>query len=195
MELLPLWIVIGVIVLLLIMAIVLYNSLVALSKQVDTAWAGIGVQLKRRNDLFGNLVPAVKGYAHHEKEIIDSFSEARKAIAVAAQSGSIEDADASELSFGKAIQGMRAIAEAYPDLKANQNFMQLQEEIADTEGKIQAARRFYNSGVQQYNTKITIFPNNILASLFKFGPRELWDTADRELLDAGLGNTNTGIAF
>ncbi|MDR2524380.1 MAG: LemA family protein [Candidatus Nomurabacteria bacterium] len=195
MELLWLWIVLGAAVLILLFVWATYNSLVRLSKRIDEAWADIGAQLKRRNDMLGNLVTTVKGYTKHEADILNKFSDARKAVAAAVESGNVRDAAESEVSFGKAIQGMRMISEAYPDLKANQNFMHLQEEIVDTEDKIQAARRFYNGGVREYNIKITIFPNNLFASILKFGARELWDTADHAELDKGLDKSATEIKF
>jgi LemA protein len=185
----------GLIVVALLFTWATYNSLVRLSKRIDEAWAEIGVQLKRRNDLFGNLMSAVKGYAKHESDILNKFSEARKAVAAAVNSGKVEDTAASEVSFGQAVQGMRMISEAYPELKANQNFMELQRSIEDTEDKIQASRRFYNGGVRDYNIKITVFPNNIFASMLKFGPRELWDTEDHAALDEGLDKSATKISF
>jgi LemA protein len=153
------------------------------------------VQLKRRNDLFGNLMATVKGYAKHESDILNKFSEARKAVAAAVSSGEVKDTAKSEVSFGQAVQGMRMISEAYPDLKADQNFLELQRSIEDTEDKIQASRRFYNGGVRDYNIKITVFPNNVFANMLKFGPRELWDTEDHAELDEGLDKSSTKIEF
>ncbi len=159
-------IVVGALLLLLIIVLwVTYNGFVKTNARIDEAWADIGVQLKRRNDLFGNLVPTIQGYAKHEQGIMSKFAEARNAVAKAVQSGNLQDTENAEVSFGQAIQGMRMISEQYPDLKANQNFLQMQSAIEDTENKIQASRRFYNAGVQTLNAKVQMFPSNIIAGM------------------------------
>ncbi len=189
-------IVVGALLLLLIIVLwATYNGFVKVNARIDEAWADIGVQLKRRNDLFGNLVPTIQGYAKHEQGIMSKFAEARNAVAKAVQSGNLQDTENAEVSFGQAIQGMRMISEQYPDLKANQNFLQMQSAIEDTENKIQASRRFYNAGVQTLNAKVQMFPSNIIAKMFGFKAREMWDTKDHAVLDEGLPAENTKVAF
>lgn len=153
-----------------------YNGLVTLRNRVEEAWSDITVQLKRRTDLIPNLVNSVKGYATHEKEVFEKVTEARSAIMNA--QGVADTAKAENMMEG-ALKSLFAVAEAYPDLKANQNFLQLQQELVDTEDKIQAARRFYNGGVRDLNTKIQIFPANIVAGMFGFQAKEFFDVEDR----------------
>lgn len=172
MDLLWLWILIGVVVVLAIFVIATYNGLVTLKNRVDEAWSDITVQLKRRVDLIPNLVNTVKGYASHEKEVFEKVTEARSAIQNAT---GVQDAAAGENMLEGALKSLFAVAEAYPDLKANQNFAQLQQELVDTEDKIQAARRFYNGGVRDLNTKIQLFPNNIFAGMLGFKEREFFE--------------------
>ena len=171
-----LWIVLGIVVLLAVFMWATYNSLVTLKIRVDEAWSDITVQLKRRLDLIPNLVNTVKGYAAHESGVFEKVTEAR-ANALSAQ-GPKETAEA-ENQFEGALKSLFAVAEAYPDLKANQNFIQLQQELVDTEDKIQAARRFYNGGVRDLNTKIKVFPNNIFAGMLGFTEREFFEVEDR----------------
>lgn len=171
-----LWIVLGIIAVLAIFLWVTYNGLVTLKVRVDEAWSDITVQLKRRLDLIPNLVNSVKGYAAHESGVFERVTEAR-ANALSAQ-GVKETAEA-ENQFEGALKSLFAVAEAYPDLKANQNFIQLQNELVDTEDKIQASRRFYNGGVRDLNTKIQIFPNNIFAGMLGFSQREFFEVEDR----------------
>jgi LemA protein len=158
-------IVIVVVVLLVIIFGAMYNSLVRLNVRADEAWSDITVQLKRRYDLIPNLVNTVKGYAKHESGVFEKVTEAR-ANALSAQ-GPAETAKA-ENQFSDTLKSLFAVAEAYPDLKASQNFQQLQAELTDTEDKIQAARRFYNGVVRDFNTKRTVFPTNIFASMLGF---------------------------
>lgn len=158
-------IVIVVVVLLVIIGAVMYNGLVRLNQQASEAWSDITVQLKRRYDLIPNLVNTVKGYAAHESGVFEKVTEAR-ANAINAQ-GVAETAKA-EGDFQQTMKSLFAVAEAYPDLKASQNFQQLQAEITDTEDKIQASRRFYNGVVRDFNTKRTVFPTNIFAGLLGF---------------------------
>ena len=172
MELLWLWIVLGIIALIGIVVWVAYNSLVTLKLRVDEAWSDITVQLKRRLDLIPNLVNSVKGYAAHESGVFEKVTKAR-ANALNAQS--VEETAKAENQFEAALKSLFAVAESYPDLKANQNFLQLQQELVDTEDKIQAARRFYNGGVRELNTKIQIFPNNIFAGMLGFKERAFFE--------------------
>lgn len=170
-------IVVGVVLVLAIGFIVAtYNGLVTLRNRVEEAWSDITVQLKRRTDLIPNLVNSVKGYATHEKEVFEKVTEARSAIMDA--KGVKDTAEAENMLEG-ALKSLFAVAEAYPDLKANQNFMQLQQELVDTEDKIQASRRFYNGGVRDLNTKIQTFPANIVAGMFNFRAKEFFEVEDR----------------
>ena len=171
-----LWIVLGAVVLIAIFLWLTYNSLVTLKIRVDEAWSDITVQLKRRLDLIPNLVNTVKGYAAHETGVFEKVTEAR-ANALSAQ-GPQQTATA-ENQFEGALKSLFAVAEAYPDLKANQNFIQLQQELVDTEDKIQAARRFYNGGVRDYNTKLQIFPSNIVAGMLGFRAREFYEVENQ----------------
>ena len=170
-------IVVGVVLVLAIGFIVAtYNGLVTLRNRVEEAWSDITVQLKRRTDLIPNLVNSVKGYATHEKEVFEKVTEARSAIMDA--KGVKDTAEAENMLEG-ALKSLFAVAEAYPDLNANQNFMQLQQELVDTEDKIQASRRFYNGGVRDLNTKIQTFPANIVAGMFNFQAKEFFEVEDR----------------
>lgn len=172
-------IIIGVGVVLLLLAFVVigaYNSLVKLKTRVEEAWSDIGVQLKYRIDLIPNLVSAVKGYAKHEEGVFAKVTEARAGLMNA--KGVAETAKA-ENALQSTLKSLFAVAEAYPELKANQNFMDLQQKLTDTEDKIQASRRFYNAGVRDLNIKIDTFPTNLIASMFKFTKREFFEVADR----------------
>ncbi len=165
-------IVVGVVVLFVIAS---YNGLVTLKNRAEEAWSDIDVQLKRRYDLIPNLVSAVKGYASHETGVFEKVTEAR-AKAMSA-TGAEEKAGAENMLTG-ALKSVFAIAEAYPDLKANTNFLELQQELSDTENKIQASRRFYNGTVMEMNTKIETFPSNIIAGAFNFTKREFFELND-----------------
>ena len=171
------WIIIGVAVLLVIIVVVIYNGLVALRNRVEEAWSDITVQLKRRYDLIPNLVSTVQGYAKHERETFQNVTEAR-ANALNAQ-GVAETAKAENM-FEQALKSIFAVAEAYPDLKASQNFQDLQAELVDTEDKIQASRRFYNGQVRDLNTRIQTFPPSIIASIFGFKEREFFELDDAQ---------------
>jgi len=171
------WVILGLIVLIVIWAIAIYNGLIRLKNRVDEAWSDIDVQLKRRYDLIPNLVNTVKGYAAHEKEVFEKVTEARTR-AMAAQSA--PDKAKAENMLSQTLKSLFAVAEAYPDLKANQNFLELQRELTDTEDKIQAARRFYNGNVRDFNTKIQVFPNNIFAGMLGFTSREFFEAAGTE---------------
>lgn len=157
--------------------IAIYNSLVRSNVRVDEAWSDITVQLKRRADLIPNLIETVKGYAKHEKQVFDDVTKARSAI-LGAQS--VGEAAKAENMFEKAMKSLFAVAEAYPDLKANENFKHLQEELVDTEDKIQASRRFYNGQARDLNTKIKVFPTNIFAGMLGFKEREFFEVDEAE---------------
>src|SRR5450830_61574 len=169
------WIILGLIV---FGVIVIFNGLVTLRNRAKEAWADIEVQLKRRYDLIPNLVNTVKGYATHESSAFENVTKARSAAMGAG--GNLADKGTAENMLTGALKSVFAIAEAYPDLKANQNFLALQNELSDTENKIQAARRFYNTNVRDLNTKIEIFPSNIIAGMFHFPQMELFDLADND---------------
>ncbi len=176
-------IVIGIIaVVVVIMIIAIYNGLVRAKIRVDEAWSDITVQLKRRGDLIPNLVNSVKGYAKHEKSVFDDVTKARSAVTQA--SGPAEAAEAENQIQG-ALKSLFAVAEAYPDLKANENFKHLQEELVDTEDKIQASRRFYNGSVRDLNTKIQVFPTSVFAGMLGFKIREFFevDGAEKAKID------------
>ncbi len=172
-----LWIVIGIVVVLALFLWVTYNSLITLKVRVDEAWSDITIQLKRRADLIPNLVNTVKGYATHEKGVFEEVTEARSAVINAS---SPKDAAKADNMLTDALKSVFAVAEAYPDLKASQNFSELQQELVDTEDKIQGARRFYNAGVRDLNTKIQLFPNNIFAGMLGFKEREFFDVDESE---------------
>ncbi|MDQ2826750.1 MAG: LemA family protein [Actinomycetota bacterium] len=169
------FILIGVVVLLLLYVIVTYNGLVRLRNRIQNAWAQIDVQLKRRYDLIPNLVETVKGYAAHEKGTFEAVTQAR-ANALNAQ-GPAAQAQAENMISG-ALKSLFAVSEAYPDIKANQNFLSLQEELSSTEGRISYARQFYNDAVLRLNTKIQSFPSNILAGTFGFKEHEYFEADD-----------------
>src|SRR3982751_4160734 len=160
-----LFIVIGIVVIIGIFLWATYNGLVTLRVRVDEAWSDINVQLKRRLDLIPNLVETVKGYAKHEKGVFEAVTEARSNVMNAK---GVKETAAAENQFEGALKSLFAVSEAYPDLKANQNFVELQQELVDTEDKIQASRRFYNGGVRDLTTKIQTFPSNVVAAIFGF---------------------------
>jgi len=168
-------IVIVVVVLLLLYVIVTYNGLVKLRNRIQNAWAQIDVQLRRRYDLIPNLVETVKGYAKHERGTLEAVTQAR-ANAINAQ-GPADQARAENMISG-ALKSLFAVSEAYPDLKANQNFLSLQEELSGTEGRISYARQYYNDAVLRMNTKIQSFPSNILANMFGFKEHEYFEADD-----------------
>jgi LemA protein len=171
------WIILAVVAVIGIFIWVTYNSLVTLRIRVDEAWSDINVQLKRRLDLIPNLIETVKGYAQHESSVFENVTEARANV-IGAQG--VKETAAAENQFEGALKSLFAVAEAYPNLKADQNFRELQAELVDTEDKIQASRRFYNSGVTNLNTKIQTFPNNVVASMFKFTNRDFFDVDELE---------------
>ncbi len=154
-----------------------YNGLITLRNRTDEAWSDIDVQLKRRYDLIPNLVETVKGYAKHESETFEKVVQAR-AAAMGAQS--VGDKAVAENQLSQTLKSIFAVAEAYPELKASQNFMQLQDDLKDAEDKIQAARRFYNANVRDFNTKIQVFPNNIIAARMSFKKYDFFEAAEGE---------------
>ena len=171
------WIILGVIAVVVIFLVAIYNGLVRSKIRVDEAWSDITVQLKRRLDLIPNLIETVKGYAKHEKSVFEEVTKTRASMMNA--NGPAETAKADNM-FEGALKSLFAVAEAYPDLKANQNFQQLQTDLVDTEDKIQAARRFYNGSVRDLNTKIKVFPNNIFAGMLGFSEREFFEVDEAE---------------
>lgn len=169
------WVILGAVVVIVIWAISIYNGLVALRQRTNQAFADIDVQLKQRSDLIPNLVETVKGYAAHERGTLEAVVNARNA-AIAAPG--VEQKVAAENMLSGALRQLFALSESYPDLKANQNFQQLQSEISDIENKLAASRRFFNSAVQEYNTGIEQFPAALVASMFGFGHRTFFDVGE-----------------
>lgn len=157
--------------------VVMYNSLVRLNVRVEEAWSDITVQLKRRFDLIPNLVTTVKGYAKHEAEVLEKIAKERAGTVTG---GSVQDAAQAENMLTGALKSVFAVAESNPDLKANQNFLQLQEELVDTEDKIQASRRFYNGSARDLNIKIKTFPTNIFANMLGFKIKEFFEAEESE---------------
>lgn len=173
---------IGLILLIIIAVVVVwiiavYNGLIRLKNRVDEAWSDIDVQTKRRYDLIPNLINTVKGYAAHEKQLFENVTAARTR---AMGAGTAADKAQAENALSQTLKSLFAVAENYPDLKANQNFLELQRELTDTEDKIQAARRFYNGNVRDFNIKIEVFPNNIIAGMLKFTKREFFEAEGEE---------------
>ena len=171
------YIIIAIIVLIIIWFVLSYNGFVTLVNRAKEAWADIEVQLKRRYDLIPNLVNTVKGYATHESQAFEKVSEARSQ---AMQAGTTAQKGEAENALSGTLKSLFAISEAYPELKANTNFLQLQSELSDTENKIQSARRFYNGNVRDLNTKIEKFPSNIIAKMFSFAKMDFFDLGDND---------------
>ncbi len=169
------WILIGIIALVVLWIIFTFNRFVSLRNRTSEAWSDIEVQMKRRYDLIPNLVNTVKGYATHESTAFEKVTAARSA---AMQAGSVAEHGQAENMLSGALKSLFAIAEAYPDLKANANFLELQRELSDTENKIQAARRFYNGNVRDLNTGLESFPGNMIGKSFGFSKREFFDIPD-----------------
>jgi LemA protein len=170
-----LWIVAGVLVVVLLYVVLAFNRLVALRQRVNNGWSEIDVQLRRRYDLIPNLVETVKGYATHEREVFERVTQAR-AAAINAQA--VPDQAVAENQITAGLKSLFAVAEAYPELKANQNFLALQEELSGTESKIAYARQFYNDQVMLLNTKIQSFPSNLVAKAFRFTERDFFNIDD-----------------
>ena len=169
-----------VVVVLLLIVILLFNGLVRSRNRVDNAWSQIDVQLKRRYDLIPNLVETVKGYAAHERQTLEAVTSARANALNAQQSGNVAQQAQAENALSGALKSLFAVSEAYPDLKANQNFLQLQEELTSTEDRIAYARQFYNDSVLNYNNAIQTFPRSVLAGMFNFDKREFFEGAPEE---------------
>ena len=172
-----LYVLLGVVGFLFLLVVGLYNRLIVLRNRVKEAWSDIEVQLKRRYDLIPNVVQSVKGYAIHERELFEKVTEARTA-AISAK-GTEEKAEAENMLSG-ALKTLFAVSENYPDLKANTNFLDLQRELADTENKIQAARRFYNGNVRDLNIKLEVFPTNLIAGALGFKKRDFFEIEDEK---------------
>lgn len=176
---------IGTIIIVILLAVLFvygvtsYNDFVMLRMRVKEAWSDIEVQMKRRYDLIPNLVETVKGYAKHESSTLEKVIQARN-IAMAASKGNLKEIAANETVLTGALKSIFALSENYPELKANTNFMELHRELRDTEDKLQAARRFYNGNVMAYNTKIELFPSNIVAAVFHFNMREFFELDETE---------------
>jgi len=173
----PLIIVLVIAAIIALWVVFVYNSFIRLINRAKEAWADIDVQLKRRYDLIPNLVETVKGYASHESSAFENVTKARAASMGA---GTLAEKSQAENQLVGALKSVFAIAEAYPDLKANQNFHKLQEELADTENKIQASRRFYNTNVRDLNTMIETFPNNLLSGMFGFSKMDFFQLEESE---------------
>ena len=171
------WIALVIILLLVAFVISLYNGLVQLRNKVQNAWSQIDVQLQRRFDLIPNFVETVKGYMSHEKETLEKVTELRTSWANAT---TVKDKASLDGELSSALKTIMAVSENYPDLKANQNFMQLSEELRNTENKIAFSRQFYNDTVTMYNTKLQVFPSNIIAGMFNFTARDLFKTDNDE---------------
>lgn len=174
---LAVWIIIIVVAIILFSFIAIYNSLVSLKNRTKEAWSDIDVQLKRRYDLIPNLVETVKGYAKHEKEVFEKVTKAR---AEAINASGVKDQEKAENQLTGALKSIFAVAESYPELKASENFKELQGELTDTENKIEASRRFYNANVRDMNTKIESFPSNIVASMFSFKKFDLFEIEESQ---------------
>ncbi len=172
-----LWIILAIIIVIILWVIGVFNGLIMAKNRTNEAWADIEVQLKRRYDLIPNLVEVVKGYATHERELFEKITQART-LAMGAKTMT-EHAQA-ENALSGTLKSLFAVAENYPNLKANENFLELQRELVDAEDKIQAARRFYNTNVRDFNIKIEVFPNRIVAGWLKFTTREFFELTENE---------------
>ncbi|MFC1721187.1 LemA family protein [Patescibacteria group bacterium] len=166
------YIILGILAVIILWVVAIFNAFIRLRTRANEAWADIDVQLKRRYDLIPNLINTVKGYAAHEKETLQKVTDARTA-AMGAQT--MEEHAKSENMLSDTLKSLFAVSENYPDLKANENFLELQRELSDTENKIQAARRFYNTNVRDLNIKVESFPSNIIAGMFKFAKKEFFE--------------------
>ena len=184
------WIILGIVVVLIIAVIGMYNSLVQSKIKVDNAWSQIDVQLQRRFDLIPNFVETVKGYMTHESDVLTKVAELRTSWANA---GTIHEKAELDNQLSGALKTIMAVSENYPDLKANQNFAQLAEELRNTENKISFSRQFYNDTVTMYNTKLQVFPSNIIAGMFNFKARDLFKAESDEArrnVKVDFGNNN-----
>jgi LemA protein len=175
------YVLVGIIIIMIFWLIGVYNALIRLKNQTDEAWSDIDVQLKRRYDLIPNLIETVKGYASHEKSVFENVTKAR-AQAMGAQNP--EEKGKAENMLTGALKSLFAVAENYPQLRASENFAKLQDELSDTENKIQASRRFYNGNVRDFNTKIQVFPNNMIAQRLGFKNREFFELEEEAAKEA-----------
>ncbi len=175
-----LYVILAILVVLIFVVIGLYNSLIKLKNRVDEAWSDIDVQLKRRHDLIPNLIETVKGYAKHEEKVLTEVTEARNMAMQAQDKGDSKELAEAENTLSGTLKSLFALSESYPDLKANQNFLELQRELSDTENKIQAARRFYNTNVRDFNTKLQVFPTNIFGKMLGFQNRDYFEAEAEE---------------
>ncbi len=182
------WVIIGLIVLFISIIVGIYNGLIRSKNRVDEAWSDIDVQLKRRHDLIPNLIETVKGYASHEQVTFEKVVAARSNAVNAQASKDPKAVDQAENMLSSTLKSIFALAESYPDLKANQNFLELQRDLTDTEDKIMAARRFYNSNVRDFNTKLQVFPTNIFAKQLGFKVYTFFEAAD-------FDKTNVEVKF
>jgi len=174
------WTIVVIVALLLLWLALTYNRLIVLRNRTDESWSDIDVQLKRRYDLIPNLVETVKGYASHERGVFERVTEARTAAMAAEKSGDPKKIEAAENALSGTLKTLFAVSENYPDLKASNNFVELQRELRDTEDKIQAARRFYNSNIRAINIKVQRFPSNIVANAFGFKKRDFFEVEKAE---------------
>ncbi|OGC03859.1 hypothetical protein A2276_08430 [candidate division WOR-1 bacterium RIFOXYA12_FULL_43_27] len=172
-----LWVVLAIAVLVVLYIVGIYNGLITLRTRVEEAWSDIDIQLKRRFDLIPNLINTVKGYAKHESGVFENVTKAR---AASMQAGSVGEKAAADNMLSSTLKSLFAVAEAYPELKANTNFLELQRELSDTENKISYSRRFYNGNVRDFNIKIQVFPSNIIAGMFKFGAKEMFEAQESD---------------
>lgn len=172
--------VLGLIVLGAIVIIGMYNSLIKLKNRVEEAWSDIDVQLKRRYDLIPNLIETVKGYAGHERETLEKITQARADAMKAQESGDAKKQAEAENMLSGTLKSLFALSENYPDLKANANFLELQRELSDTENKIQASRRFYNGNVRDFNTKLEVFPTNLIGNMLGFKSKDYFEIENAE---------------
>lgn len=174
------WIIIGLIVLLALILMAMYNGLIRSKNRVDEAWSDIDVQLKRRHDLIPNLIETVKGYAAHEQATLEKVIAARNSAVKAQDSHDPKTVLQAENALSSSLKSIFALAENYPDLKANQNFLELQRDLTDTEDKIMASRRFYNTNVRDFNTKLQVFPTNIFGRRLGFKDYSFFEAAEAE---------------
>ncbi len=184
-----LYIPLGIVVIILLWVAVNYNLLIRIRQQVRESWSGIDTELKRRYDLVPNLVETVKGYAAHEKQVLTRVTEAR--AAAQASTGSPGSQAKDEKQLVDSMRRLLAVAEDYPDLKASEHYLALQQELANTEDRIQAARRFYNGNVRDLNTRIEVFPSNLIASLFSFAKEEYFEVESsviRQVVDVNFSD-------
>jgi len=185
----PLYIILGLVVVVALWVIAVYNGLIRLKNRTDEAWSDIDVQLKRRHDLIPNLVNSVKGYMKHERELLENVTKARADAMKAQEAGNTAGVAKAETQINSMMRDIKVAMEAYPDLKANTNVMTLMDELSDTENKIMASRRFYNGNVRDFNTKIETFPTNLIAGMLNFKKYsffEVEDASERKNVEVNL---------